>query len=189
MSGSDLIHPFLRDIALSVVWSSASSQLNVPDAIDEFVCSCSHMDFMLALRDVNSLADYELVHSPPDAIGGGCFFTRKSKLHCIGGIADVNFDTYGNEDIDLSWRIGQSGSTIFRCNLSYVHHFKHGGSEYLFSREERKELLSYSNDYFIDKWRDVIFRLISGKNIEDVNSIKENWFLSIIFEKARNQGK
>lgn len=184
MAENNLTHPFFLGRDLRQVWDSAVAETNIFEAINVFTGSRPHLEFISELNKVNLLPEYENVIAPPDAIGGGCFMIKKAIVEKVGGIADPNFISYGNEDIDLSWRIGISGAEIYRSNHSYVHHFRHGGSEFLYSKEQRKSLLKTSNDYFISKWWEIILKQIPITDLENWKQEKRNWFLVMILEKV-----
>lgn len=187
MAEGHLTHPFFLNRNLRQIWDSQEIGTDVAKAIDNFMCARSHAEFIFELNNINCLREYEKVDTPPDAIGGGCFIVRKSLLEKIGGVADPNFLSYGNEDIDLSWRIGIAGATIYRSNCSYVHHFRHGGSEFLYSKEQRKFLLKSSNEYFITKWWEEIQNHVSAENSKSWTEERKNWFLAIIQERVNER--
>lgn len=189
MAESHLSHPFFLGKNLRQIWDSPEIGVNVDKAIDYFMCSKSHAEFIYELNKANYLLEYEKVVTPPDAIGGGCFMVRKSLLERIGGVSNPNFLSYGNEDIDLSWRIGIAGATIYRSNYSYVHHFRHGGSEFLYSREQRKSLLKSSNEYFIEKWWKEIQNHVPVECSAAWMKERKNWFLVMIQDQINKKRK
>lgn len=131
----------------------------------------------------NNIAKNYQLKCPPDAISGGCFITTQQSLAKGGGVADPNITTLGNEDIDLSWRLSFAGYDIYKCNNSYVHHFKHAGSNFLFNKTARATLFDQANIYFINKWKDTILfhlKLLQKKHGIFWENQQESWFIAML---------
>ena len=93
----------------------------------------------------------ESISAPPDFLGTSCVLLEAGFLKEVGGIADPRFKSYGSEDVDLCWRIGEAGGLVAKTRSVYVHHF-HGAS-LEDNRLDRRSALSLANQILYEKWK------------------------------------
>lgn len=96
-----------------------------------------------------------------DVVSGFCFLLRSSTFHKLGGF-DVNYTPAGYEEIDLSYRIRQSGlKCIIDPSVNIKHYHHHGVSaqkvdiHYLGSMINTEDLHKKNKAYFLSKWESV----------------------------------
>lgn len=96
-----------------------------------------------------------------DVVSGFCFLLRAEIFHQLGGF-DVNFSPAGCEEIDLSYRIRQTGMKCIvdpRVDIKHYHH--HGVSAqrvditYLGQTIDTETLNKRNLSYFRNKWNGV----------------------------------
>jgi GT2 family glycosyltransferase len=103
----------------------------------------------------------EVITAPPDFLGTSCVLLDRDFVKEAGGVADRDFQSYGSEDVDLCWRIGQAGGLVAKSRAVYVHHF-HGAS-LDDNRLDRRSALVLANQILYEKWRVRLLELVLGK--------------------------
>lgn len=111
---------------------------------------------------------------PPNAVVTCCAIVRNSTSKNIGLFSDPQFNVYGSEDIDLSWRLQEAGFSCVILKDVYVHHFRHRSISS--SNLDREKYLLENNIKFFKKWKRTIFLfLYRQKNLGiDIESKLEN---------------
>jgi len=149
------------------------------DPFEELKFFCGSSDInegFTKIKAQNNFGIYKLM-CPPDAVVTCCAIVRNSAIEKAGGLADEVFETYGSEDIDLSWRLFDNGFTCKIHSGVYVHHFRHRSIND--SNLDRKYYLKLNNIKFIKKWETKIQQIFKeemekGQNIEDIFDEKKN---------------
>lgn len=133
----------------------------------------------------------EILRCPPNAVVTCCAIIRNSVSEKIGLFSDPQFEIYGSEDIDLSWRLYKVG---FECAILkdvYVHHFRH--RSITASNLDREKYLLENNIKFFNKWKEDIFSFLDNEKQKGINIISnlttennhEYFFLRRIDEKVK----
>ena len=131
----------------------------------------------------------EYLRCPPDAIVTYCALVRNSAVLKIGFLSDPQFEMYGSEDLDLSWKLQKIGYKCAVLKDAYIHHFRH--RSITASNLDRDKYLLQNNIKFYQKWGKDIFAFLDSERERGVNIWKnltseenhEYWFLRRIQEK------
>lgn len=87
----------------------------------------------------------------PSFLPSHCLLIRNDITKNIGFIADPVYETYGCDDVDLSWEILKRGYLLKISNSTFVYHFRHKSiSE---NNLDRKKSLVRATEIFLKKWR------------------------------------
>lgn len=97
-----------------------------------------------------------------DVVSGFCFMLRADTFHRLGGF-DVGFTPAGYEEIDLSYRIRQSGLKCIVDSRVAVKHFHHHGVSahrtdihFMGQVIDTETLHQRNTAYFLKKWQGVM---------------------------------
>jgi len=92
----------------------------------------------------------ERVIAPPGFVSASLVLLNRNAINNSRGISSDEFVGYGGEDVDMCWRIGESGYNIIRSAKVYVHHFEHSSMEE--NKISIKKSLTESNVVLFRKW-------------------------------------
>lgn len=129
---------------------------------------------------------------PPNFIGGWCFLVRTKDTKKIGKLFDKRFKIGFWEDVDLSWRIANTGLKIGLLQGAYIHHFNH--SSFNASKDKLPKsdhAISKQNGLlFVEKWSDTIKQVLKkyfddGKNLKQI--MTKNFIFKVYFRKANKE--
>lgn len=126
---------------------------------------------------------------PPNAVVTCCALVRNLISDKIGLFSDPQFEIYGSEDIDLSWRIQKAGYICAVSKNVYVHHFRH--RSITASNLDREKYLLENNLKLYKKWKLDIFAFLDEEKKRGVDVYKniasdanhEYFFLRMIQNK------
>jgi GT2 family glycosyltransferase len=133
----------------------------------------------------------EVLRCPPNAVVTCCALVRNSVSEKIGLFSDPQFEIYGSEDLDLSWRLQKAGYICAILKDVYVHHFRH--RSITASNLDREKCLLENNIKLYKKWKEDIFSFLDSERERDVDVLKnlttednhEYFFLRRIEEKVK----
>lgn len=97
----------------------------------------------------------DVLRCPPNAVITCCAIVRSNVTDKIDLLSDPQFEIYGSEDIDLSWRLQGAGYKCCILKDVYVHHFRH--RSITSSNLDREKFLLENNTKFFNKWESVIY--------------------------------
>jgi len=163
--------------------------------LQELSAYCLGKDYDTFVKDVRKINDFGLKYfsGPPIHIVTCCALLRREIVDKVGGLADLDYKTFGAEDTDLSWRISAHGYKLVVTSGVYVHHFKHKSSDE--NNLNRKKFCRVNNEVFYQKWKSVIKSFLN-KEIQNGIDVKklmsdeayyEYWFLRRLKENIGNK--
>lgn len=149
--GSGLKYPY-SDQSSREVWENIRDQnlqLSLFDQLSLFTKNKSLEQFEKDFILINNL-ETEKIIAPPGFVSASLILLNRNAVNRSGGISSGEFKGYGGEDVDMCWRLGESGYNIIRSAKVYVHHFEHSSMEE--NKLSTKKSLTESNMILIRKW-------------------------------------
>jgi GT2 family glycosyltransferase len=95
--------------------------------------------------------ELKVFECPPAFTGTCCVLLDSRFVTAAGGVADVRFEGYGSEDVDLCWRIAENGGQVAETGAVYVHHFHH--ASVIDNALDVEDALRTANQILYEKWR------------------------------------
>jgi len=149
--GSRLKYPY-SDQSSRKAWEDIrdkNPKLSLFDQLSLFTGNNSIEHFEKDLIYANN-SKTERVIAPPGFVSVSLVLLNRNAINNSGGISLDEFVGYGGEDVDMCWRIGESGYNIIRSAKVYVHHFEHSSMEE--NKISIKKSLTESNMVLFKKW-------------------------------------
>lgn len=173
-------HPYFggsSKAVLEAIKNTVSIHRDPKDLLAQFCQRRSYEAFVEDFKRANDCGDH-ILESPPGMLSTCCALMETGILDKVGGIADLRFEMYGSDDIDLSWRISQAGYEIMYTNRVYVHHFEHASME--FDKAARVRLAQKNLRRFFEKWADTFWDYVRRKLNEggNLNGIRRAYWLN-----------
>jgi GT2 family glycosyltransferase len=163
----DTIHHTRLESAKFVVDNTPKS-LSIHDELEYFQGGYSFEKTCEMLVDKNG-GGLAVLRCPPNAVITCCALVRNSVTEKIGNFSDPQFQIYGSEDFDLSWRLEKAGYACAILKDVYVHHFRH--RSITASKLDREKYLLENNIKFYKKWRTDIFNFLDAERARGVDII------------------
>lgn len=111
----------------------------------------------------NNRNNIQILACPPESIVTCCALIKNQSLSSLDYLADPMFESYGGEDIDLSWRLCSLGYNVAILNKIYVHHFRHKSIDA--SNLNRSKSIAENNEKLYKKWKnEILYFLKVEKN-------------------------
>jgi len=149
--GSRLKYPYSNHPS-RMVWENIrdkNPQLSLFDQLSLFTRNNSIEHFEEDFIRANS-PEKEGVVAPPGFVSASLVLLNRNVINSSGDISSDEFIGYGGEDVDMCWRIGESGYNIIRSAKVYVHHFEHSSMEE--NKISIRKSLTESNMILFRKW-------------------------------------
>ena len=132
------------------------------------------------------------IKAPPNFIGGWCFLVRKNTIKQIGGLFDRRFKVGFWEDVDLSWRIANTGLKVGLIRGAYIHHFNHVSFNSSKQKLQRSDhAISRRNSLeFAAKWSDEIRDVLKrefDKNRSLMQIMTKNFIFKVYFNRSNKE--
>ena len=124
-------------------------QLSLSDQLSLFTRNNSIEHFEKDFIHTNN-PETERIIAPPGFVSTSLVLLNRNVINNSGGISSDEFTGYGGEDVDMCWRIGESGYNIIRSAKVYVHHFEHSSMEG--NKISIRKSLTESNMVLFKKW-------------------------------------
>lgn len=103
-------------------------------------------------------SDIVELRAPPEFTSSCCILVNADDVQTAGGIADPDFRSYGSEDVDLCWRLGELGGLVAKTNTVYVHHFHN--SSLIDNGLNVNDALEAANRILYRKWKGKLLSMI-----------------------------
>lgn len=183
----DYIYPGSKKSTKEVWEEIKQLGLKPPEALSKFIDNQDLETFRGKLVNFNNLDD-EIIDAPPGFVSGGLITFRKNAVEKVGGLARKIFPSYGGEDVDLCWRLGEAGYKIIKSCQVYAHHFEH--SSVTVNNVDYKARLTESNKLLYKYWGEKVLEkkkyLVQKCGQERTN---DRYPFISIFENIRLEGK
>jgi GT2 family glycosyltransferase len=157
-----IFYPFpLEHTDSRQAWYEVERQHRLLSPLEQFLIytkGLSLEDFDKAIREANR-GNLKLISAPPDFLSTFCTLVDADFVQKVGGIAAVEFQGYGSEDVDLCWRVGDAGGMVAKSARVYVHHFQ--GSSLEDNRLDRQAALARANRILYGKWKNRLLELVA----------------------------
>lgn len=113
----------------------------------------------------------ETLRCPPNAVITCCALVRTNVTDRIDLLSDPQFEIYGSEDLDLSWRLQEAGYKCVILKDVYTHHFRH--QSITDSNLDRDKILLKNNIKFFNKWDNKILLFLNKERQNGVDIDKQ----------------
>lgn len=185
----DTIHHTRNESAKFVV-DHTPSGYSIEEELEYFQDGYTFDQMCKVITEKNQIG-VNILRCPPNAVITCCALIRNSVSEKIGLFSDPQFNIYGSEDIDLSWRLQKNGFTCAILKDVYVHHFRH--RSITASNLDRDKYLLENNIKFYNKWKEDIFSFLDNERKDGIDIVSnmttennhEYFFLRRIDEKAK----
>jgi len=187
---SSLKHPYYLDKKNSrEAWEEIKSChkkniYNLPLLINEFTRGKDLENFKKDFKKINKLSD-SYVESPPDFVPGFCLLTEVKIWRQLGGLINQKMKTYGTEDVERCWRLGNAGYKIIKTGDVYVHHFEGGCVNK--NKIKTKQMLLRNNRILINEMGNILWdwlrKELQKETLEKI--FEKHWLIKELLDNCK----